>query len=406
MFPIAHVIARKRREYDENRRANYSPFAVNPRTGLYSVDCGATIETTTCEELKEAAESTGAAMKEGGSSSLFAAQKRWKTVRKRVPVELPFKCSDCTVDVTTKGSSQRVRIQMDFTPSTRHCDLYFPVSECGNIDDISIKVNGKPVTTGEIQRRGPARLGPILRDSYEGLIPPTDIGAFEADSDGEGERQRAGRKVNKASSSAGKSTSEREYSVTKEGTRSSAQKDQREPVVYYYHCRRISETIGGSDGFPLGKPIRVLIEYATTIIEKDPKKRYHVVVPLVVLPKAPNLFQFSINDMPDTIQSILPLNRSHDEGISPFTEGPKAEVVISCGGDPVKTTEGGRSSNVDAESGGRGAVRLTDYVFVLVVVLGPPVVPQCADPVALLVIVSSFAAMLFFLLTKDLEDYN
>ena len=417
MLPIAHVIARKRREYNDKRRTNYSPFAVNPRTGLFSVDSGATISTMTCEEIKQTetpktANTDATAATPSPSPVSSSTGKLYKSVKKRVPVEIPFKCSDCTVDVITKRQVQKVRISMDFTPSTRHCDLYFPVSECGNIDNINIVVNGKEVTNGDIMRRGPARLGPIVRDSFEGLIPPTNAEEFEADSEDEGEKQRSGRRVDKDPSSMGnaysivKDAPTSSSSSTSSAKRTSGGKVQREPVVFYYHCRRLSESIAGPEGFPLGKSIKVIIEYATTIIEKEPKKRYHVAFPLVVLPKSPNLFQFSLEEMPDTIQRIIPLNRSHDDCLSPYIEGPKAEVVVGCGGDALANAEGDRSSSKLNMDPGKGVVRLTDYVFVLVVELGPPIIPRCADPVALLVIISGMAAMLFFLLTKDLEDYN
>ena len=86
--------------------------------------------------------------------------------------------------------------------------------------------------------------------------------------------------------------------------------------------------------------------------------------------------------MKETIRAVSSPNRSHR--IHPIIRGKRAEIFV----------------DVDPSHG----AQTNDYLFIVQVELGAPIRPECADPVALLILVSAVAAMVFFSLTHNLEE--
>ena len=47
---------------------------------------------------------------------------------------------------------------------------------------------------------------------------------------------------------------------------------------------------------------------------------------------------------------------------------------------------------------------MAEYLLIVQIELGAPIRPECADPVALLILASAIGAMIFFSLTHNLEE--
>ena len=99
------------------------------------------------------------------------------------------------------------------------------------------------------------------------------------------------------------------------------------------------------------------------------------------LPLPPTSFRWKFN-MSRLIRQIGVLNRGYP--LQPFLNNKRCEFAIDVSRKPV---------------------RVEDYLFVVDVELGEPIIPECVDPVSALVIVSVVFMTIFFLLTKDLDDY-
>ena len=115
---------------------------------------------------------------------------------------------------------------------------------------------------------------------------------------------------------------------------------------------------------------------------KDSRNRYNLVYPLTAAPKL-NFQEFTVSfTMPRSVRQISCLNK-----------GPIIHTAIR-----------GRRAKGVVETQGERCFRATDHLFGFAVELGEPIVPQCADPVAIFVLVTFIGAMLFFSLTQNILD--
>lgn len=346
MLPVVHLLQRKRQEAAK-KSVNRSPFAKNPKVGLYGVQNND-----------------------------------------------PFACTECAVLIGVKDRKSTFRITMEYLINYSHCDLYFPVSECGNVELLTCRVRGKQVR-GEVCR--------VARD--ETLVPSSNKDRFFKDTDDDEDAQqkvkgnaRSNAKKQGAAAAEGDSATSSSTDNDEEKKRKidalaadpsrkraarnakSLTGSEKEPTVYTFHVARVSEQVEGAAGFVVGAKVRVVLEVVTTNIVRDDGV-FSVPFPLTVISRAPDFFNYEI-EMRSNIRRIFSPNRSHP--IFPYIKERKAEVALDITKD--------------------NPVRLGDYMFVLMIELGDPIVPECADPVAILVLVTAIGMILFYVLTKDLED--
>jgi hypothetical protein len=157
----------------------------------------------------------------------------------------------------------------------------------------------------------------------------------------------------------------------------------REPALFYAVSWRADEKSGffPEEGAPVGERVELSVTVTTTAICREPNTIYTVAFPLTVLPLPPTSFRWKFN-MSRLIRQIGVLNRGYP--LQPFLNNKRCEFAIDVSRKPV---------------------RVEDYLFVVDVELGEPIIPECVDPVSALVIVSVVFMTIFFLLTKDLDDY-
>ena len=290
---------RKNANASSKPRPNRSPHAVNPKCGLY--------------------------------------------VTSRPDVALP--CHQCAVEVALTGKQCVYSITMSYSVTDPDVDLYFPVSECGNVSSISCRLNGRELH------------GVVLR-SYRGELYSSTCPQFSMEEDGEP-------LIDKTD--------------TEPTTARKAMPNKKLPKVYQYFAKAVKLQLAG--GLPRDSKANLFIEVRTEAIPSTHKERVTTVpFPLTVVSKAPDEFRYKI-EMPETIRRCFSPNRS--SGLYPFINGTKAEIVVD-----VSPTS---------------PIHMEDYLFLLQVELGEPIVPQCADPVAILVLVTAVGLVVFFALTRDLE---
>lgn len=105
-------------------------------------------------------------------------------------------------------------------------------------------------------------------------------------------------------------------------------------------------------------------------------------LPYTCFPRSPSDIRLEVK-MDDSIRAVTTPNRHHK--IFPVIRGKRAQIHVELG---------------DASA------RAAEYLFIVQVEIGPPIRPECADPVALLILTSAAAAMLFYGLTNSIvEDF-
>ena len=403
MLPIAHVLARhykNKQQVEHDKSVNRNPHVVPPRCGLYSSDenCAGHI--------------------------------------------IPFRCTDSDVLISMFHLKSKLRVALTFIAATSPFDVFIPLSEFGLVESLTVTLDGT-ILTGEVFRRNVVHGDKRSKRRVEGevqnststrnnnktftnsstvasnvvvdggtnseekekwvgedrrdidLIPSSDARFFK-----EGDLSCEDDEDDKGSSGPNNDPSAFfEEALSRKGTTTRGEKkgpsskkikhsQKTEVPVYYFVARRASEQLlqptgassGNGDRY-IGKKLRLVVEVTVANTEKEKNKLIQVGFPLSVTPRSPDVFRV-LCTMDTSIRRIFSTNRSH--AIHPYVQGKKAEVVLS----------------ISKEN----PIRLGDYVFVIVVELGVPVVPECADPVALLVLVTSVGMLVFFALTKDLVD--
>jgi hypothetical protein len=126
--------------------------------------------------------------------------------------------------------------------------------------------------------------------------------------------------------------------------------------------------------------VRVVLEVESSLVQ-DSDGVWCYALPYTCCPRPPSELSYRVQ-MRETIRSISSPNRSHR--LHPIIRGRRADATVDI--DPSKgaTTE--------------------DYLFITQIELGEPIRPECADPVALLILTTAVAAMIFFALTQSLDD--
>lgn len=309
MMPIAHIIARQKYLHSKTRPPEqHSPYKHQPWAGLFS-------ETT----------------------------------------HAPLDCPVCDVDITTSVELTKYTISMVFLveDSSRHFHLYFPLSDCGQVEKLRVKVNGE-VMTGEMRRRS--------RRNYSRLVTSQNREDFlQTDSD----EDDASRLLRIKIKNSGKKPAKRE------------------PTVFYFCLLKCSEAAYGPDGAPRGSKVPIEIEVTTNTPERQPKKVYNMIFPLTCIPRSPSSFRCRFY-MPKTIRRIVSPNRSHD--VNPYFNDEQAEVILDLA--PSRP------------------MLISDFLYVLQVELGEPIQPECIDPMTLFILASAAGAFFFYMLTRELEYFH
>lgn len=273
-----------------------------------------------------------------------------------------FPCTLCAVDVEVKHVNVTFNLRMQFNVMYDSFDFFFPISECGNVADFKCSVQGLAVR------------GELVRDLNGKLLGPNDEGFDEP-----------GAESNPLAAAAvaaeGKAASPKPAPKPAAGSSKGAHKpDNPPPPVYYYYVRLISSQLEKHLAIKRGTKLDVRLTVKTEGFIKGAV--CNIPFPLSTLPRTPDEFKYVI-EMNESIRRIASPNKSHP--VFPYINGKKADLTVP----------------ITAEN----RMRLEDYMYVLQIELGEPIVPQCADPVTLFILVTTVAAMVFFTLTRDLEDY-
>eukprot|EP00758_Cryptobia_borreli_P004035 Tbor_TRINITY_DN4138_c0_g1::TRINITY_DN4138_c0_g1_i1::g.26477::m.26477 len=179
-----------------------------------------------------------------------------------------------------------------------------------------------------------------------------------------------------------------------------------EPMVFYTYLPKASEVLFGAKGATTGDTLRIVVDYTTKIVEKSKNERYHIIFPLTCLPISPSKFGLSIHDMPDQIQRVTTMSRWHE--FDSILDRNSAQVVFECD-ENIKMCERKKQESPQQRESSmttKKKIRLSDYVLVVVVELGAPIVPQCADPMVIFILGTVVASFIFLFMTKDLEDFQ
>lgn len=282
-------------------------------------------------------------------------------------------CTRCEVllDVGAQKTSTTISLKFAMTQSDKQFDVFFPLSECGRVEHFRCAILGRPILTGELFRQ--ANDGRLIPSSdaaeYAKVEPPLPAAASSGSSGAPVQKRPA-------------------------------------PTIYYYIARNVSPfaTPENTDnnsktaatlpdpsqsGTPAPSfrkgPSRASVVTVSFVVEvNNPVDSAGVIsVPYVFTsaPRLPDAFSARFQ-MPENIRRIFSVNRSH--GVFPVLQGKRADLRIDIDPDhPMK---------------------LEDYVYILKVELGEAITPQCADPVAVLILVTAIGMMVFFMLTRDLDD--
>ena len=278
-----------------------------------------------------------------------------------------FPCMKCGITIEIQHDEATFKLEQVFTALYSRFDIFFPISECGNSHAFTCHVNNHRL------------YGDLVREKDGRLLPASDP-VFEAEEKRLEEERRALKKAQETGRKPGiRGAAEKlgdDYDPD-----SIREKDEPPPPVYYFLVRDAGKYLTQHpDGVKRGTRLEMVFEVKVKGFLKG--NICSVPFPLSCCPKSPDTFAYKI-EMKDNIRRVSSPNRSHP--IFPYVTGKKAEVTLDITPDRK--------------------IRLEDYIFVLQVELGEPITPQCADPVALLVLASAIGGMLFMTLTRDLEDY-
>jgi hypothetical protein len=264
----------------------------------------------------------------------------------------PLNCTAVEVYVEAAHDKSDFTITCTYVLDHTAADLYFPLSEFGRIIKARMLVQGKELEGG-MYRRGAddGSLFPSGSPDFKDPNGPDAARAGAGDDDDDGGGRGA----------AGPSS------------------------IYYFVARDVGAQLAGTTGGKFAKRdvVRLVVEVSASNV-RDPKEhtKWSIMFPFTAVPRAPQAFQYRVV-MQQSIRTVFTPNRSAN--LVPFIRGRRAEVAV----------------NVTPEQ----PMRTEDYLFILQVQLGEPIVPQCADPVSLVVLVSAVGLMIFFTLTGGLEDY-
>lgn len=230
-------------------------------------------------------------------------------------------------------------------PAKGIASIIIPVSEFGKLEQFDCKVNGIKIQ-GDVLRR-------------------------DADSD-DSYYWNARRPL---------SEKEKQEQVEKQKRQKILGEEPLHDVFYFvgrHLCEQLNET---EDKFSSGKLFEVELTVKVGIF-KDAKGRYTLIYPMTAAPKL-SFQDFSVAfTMSRSVRQILPLNKGPI--VHTAIRGRRAKAVVEIQGDRV--------------------FKPTDHLFGFAVELGEPIVPQCADPVAIFVLVTFIGAMIFLTLTQNIMD--
>jgi hypothetical protein len=262
--------------------------------------------------------------------------------------EESFPCLKCTVAIEVFPQKVNYLIESHFTALYPVFDVFFPVSECGNVSEFASYVNGVHLK------------GDLYREKDGRYLLSTDPGFDDEDGKGDEEEVVPPKKV--------------APKLTK------GKPERKPPVIYYYYVKGASRQISPDKEIKRGTRLEMKVAVKTVGFLRE--KVLNVPFPLVTCPRSPDEFSYKI-DMVENIRRISSPNKSH--AILPYVNG--------------------KSATVNLDVGPQARIRMDDYMFVLQVELGEPITPQCADPISLLVLITAIAGMVFLTLTRDLEDF-
>jgi hypothetical protein len=158
---------------------------------------------------------------------------------------------------------------------------------------------------------------------------------------------------------------------------SHAPNERRIPPIYAF---RANDVPSPSCSGRTSTTTRLVVEIKSAMVTDSEGVRCFA-LPYTCCPKAPTQISMKAR-MASTIRTVTTPNRSLR--VHPIIRGKRADIIV----------------DVDAV---RGAP-VEDYLFIVQIELGAPLRPECADPVALLILVTAVAVMVFFGLTHALEE--
>ena len=332
--------------------------------------------------------------------------------------------ADCNVCIRDKTTTTKVIYHFDLSrvspsdPSKTvavvtqdDVDFYFPISEFGSVDEFKVSINGN-IMRHELFRRvcGARRHGvPVASWAGIGSLVPSGHPQFTAPRGAMGGPATASRAAPKPDAPGSRST-------TASGA-SSAALPRQVPVLYYACVRRVKEQLGescfvkrassgpGTDRVGAGptgnRPVMAVAVQVTGRNLVDKNKRINSAFPMTALPVQPGSFRMTF-ELPENIRRIVTPNRSID--FLPFIRGKFAEAALDVCGTSWLLSASENAQKKTSQHPGQ-PLPLTDYLFITETELGPPVEAQCADPLALFILATAIGMMVFFSLTRGLEDY-
>ena len=294
-------------------------------------------------------------------------------------------CTRVEVSASMEPTTAKTTIALTYVPDYGKADLWFPLSEFGKVKEFRCSVNGIDVE-GQMHRRGvdDSNLFPAGHVDYDAKRAAMRRAKSEAHAASElgaagiGADDADGNEARRAMPTATNSLGGAAAPAMDGGNGSTA------TPLYYFIARDVHTQLttpkSGDGLLKVGNVNAVVFEVvAGNVKDKDDKPTY--IFPYTSVPKPPSAFAFKVRAK-QTLRAITTPNRGTP--IYPFIRGKTADVVV--------------------EAGGKTPMRTEDYLFIIHVELGAPIVPQCADPVSLLILVSAIGAFVFFSLTHTLEE--
>lgn len=252
-------------------------------------------------------------------------------------------------------------------------DFYFPVSECGKIVDINVEFNGTTLRSDTL--RVSKRDGHFISSSTQ----RKEFLEGSADEASEGSKKPTLPKKKLPPTLFYYRVPFVMEQYFSEIQQASAKVEKDDATSKLKQQRRNVDQLSKAARMKLD----IYIEVKVKTIMKAPREHYRVLLPLLCLPIPPNTLRCEM-EMPRLVRRVwTPCQRYH---LYPYLNNEKADFSL------VFTEE--------------KPLYLEEYLFVIDIELGDPIVAECVDPVSLLVMVTAFGMMLFFMLTKDLQDFE
>ena len=153
------------------------------------------------------------------------------------------------------------------------------------------------------------------------------------------------------------------------------------PVLYSFIARDVAIAARPGKATRTANIAVQLTVKVTSAVVADSDGLLCYALPSTCCPRVPSALSFKVRNT-ETIRAISTPNKR--QRIHPMIRGKRAEVHVD--------TEAGRESF------------MAEYLLILQIEIGAPIRPECADPVALLILATAMGAMLFFSLTHNLEE--